>query len=68
MFDVIFLLPVEFLISFGTYLPPKLPKYLKLSPLPCKATESVPTDLYSSRLITYAPSFISCKHFLNKSL
>ena len=64
IFVAISLLPINFGISFGICSTLKLPQYIKLWPFTCKATQWVPIDLYSSRLITYAPSFILGKLFL----
>ena len=56
MLVVIFLVPMNFLISFRMYSTPKVSKYVTLLPFTYKAIERVPTDLYSSRFITYVPS------------
>ena len=60
----IFLFPMNFLISFGMCSTPKLSKYLMLLPFTYKAIQSGPIDSYSSRFITYAPSLILGKLFL----
>ena len=67
MLVVIFLVPINFLISFRMYSTPKVSKYVTLLPFTYKAIERVPTDLYSSRFITYVPSFILGKLFLEKA-
>ena len=59
---MIFLFPINLLVSFGIYSTPKLLKYVTLSPF--KAIQSVQIDLYSSNLMTFAPSFILGKLFL----
>ena len=46
------------------YSTPKPSKYVTLSPLTYKAIQLVSTDLYSSRFIKDAPSFILGKLFL----
>ena len=61
---VIFLSPMNFLNAFGICLTPKLWKYVKFSALTCKAMQCDPIDLYSSRLMIYATSFILDKLFL----
>ena len=61
---IILLFPMNFQISFGIYSTPKLSKYIMLFSFTYKAIQWVPIDLYSSRFITYAPSFILGKLFL----
>ena len=46
----------------------KLSKYVTLSSLTYNASQWVPVNLYSSRFITYAPSFILVNYVLNKLL
>ena len=52
---------MSFLISFGIFSTPKLPKYITLKdailslPFLYKAIQWVPVDLNSSRFIAYAP-------------
>ena len=58
---------MDFLIYFGIYSTPKLSKYVTLLLFLCKAIQRVPIDLYSSRFITYAPSFTLGKLFLEKA-
>ena len=67
IFVVIFLLPMNFLISFGICSTPKLSKYVIISPFTYKPIQWVPTDLYliytdlfvlSSALITILPANI----------
>ena len=64
IFVVIFLLPINFLISFEICATPKLSKYVTLSPFTYKANQWLPIDSYSPRFITYVPSFIWSKLFL----
>ena len=52
IFVMIFLFPMNFLISFGICSSPKLSKNITLLPFTYKAIQFVPTDLNSSRLIT----------------
>ena len=61
---VILLFPMNFLISFGMCLTPKLSKYVIFLAFTYKAMQWVPIDSYLSRSITYAPSFILGKLFL----
>ena len=51
-------LSTNILISFGICSTPKLSKYVTLLFNACKAIQWVPISEYSSRVITYAPSFI----------
>ena len=52
------------LISFEIYFTPKLSKYVKFSTFTYDAIQWVPIDLNSSKFITYAPSYILGKLFL----
>ena len=65
IFVWIFLLPMN-LISFGICSTPKLSRYVTLSLCTYKAIQWAPTDLYSSRFIIYAPSFILGTLFLEQ--
>ena len=58
MLAFMFLLPTNSLISSGTCSTPKLLKKTISFLLQNKAIQCVPTSAYSSRFITYAPSFI----------
>ena len=58
MFPFMFLFPINSLISLGTCSIPKLSKETTSFPLQNKAIQCVPTSAYSSRFVTYAPSFI----------
>ena len=65
IFVMIFLFLMNFLISFGIYSNPKLSKEVTLLLLlTYKDIQWVPIVLNSSRFMTYAPSFISDKLFL----
>ena len=55
---------MNFIISFGICSTPKLLKKVTLLPVRYKAMQCVPIDLYSSRFITYTPSVIFGKLFL----
>ena len=55
---------MAFSISFGICSTPKLSKYVPFLAFTYKAIQWVPIDLYSSRFITYATSFILGKLFL----
>ena len=57
---------MNFLISFGTFSTSKLSKYIMLLQFTQKAIQGVPTDLESSRFITYDPFFILGRLFLEK--
>ena len=50
-FNCIFVLPMNFLISFGIYLTPNLSKYVTLSPFKYKAIQKALIDLQSSTII-----------------
>ena len=54
---------MNFLISFGICSTPKLSKYVTCSAFTYNAIQCVPIDLYLSRFIIYAPSFILGKLF-----
>ena len=58
MFVIIFLLPINFLISFGVCSTLELSKVVPLILNAYKAIQWVPVSEYSSRFITYVPSFI----------
>ena len=58
IFVVIFLLPVIFFISFEICLIPKLLKYAILLSFTFDDIQWFPIGFYSSRFITFAPSFI----------
>ena len=53
-----FLLPTNFLTSLGICFIPKLPKYVAVLLFSYNAIQRVPISEYSSRFITYVPSFI----------
>ena len=55
---------MNFLISFGKCSTPKLSEYVTLSLSAYNAIQYFPVDLFSSRFIACAPSFILCKFFL----
>ena len=55
---VMFLLPIIFLISCGINSSPKLSKSVAISFKTKIAIQWAPTDLYSSRFITYILSFV----------
>ena len=55
---------MNFLIPFGICSTPKLSKYVTYKAFTCKAIPCVSIDSYSSRFITYTPSFILDKIFL----
>ena len=61
---MMFLLLMNFQISFGVYSTLKLLRYVTLSPFSYKAIQWVPTDSYLSRFVTYIPSFVLDKLFL----
>ena len=52
---LIFLLPINLLISLGIYSIPKLSKQITSLVLTNKAIQCVPIFSYSSKFITYAP-------------
>ena len=58
-----FLCHMNFLISFRICSTSNLSKYIALLPFTEKVIQRVPIELYSSRFITYVPSFISGKLF-----
>ena len=58
MLAIMFLLPINFLISLGISSTPKLSKYAISFLLQNKAIQCVPTSAYLSRFLIYAPSFI----------
>ena len=58
MFAFMFLFPINSLISLETCSTPKLSKKTTSFLLQNKAIQCVPTFAYSSRFITYSPSFI----------
>ena len=58
MLVIMFLLLINFLISFGICSTPKLAKYITVLVFTYNAIQSVPISEYSSRLIAYASSFI----------
>ena len=58
---------MNFLFFFGICSTPKLSKYIILLPFTYKTIQWVPTDLNSSRFITYALSFVLGKLFLPNS-
>ena len=62
MFVFKFLFPIFFLISLAMSSTPKLSKLIALSFETYKAIQWVPIFAYSSRFITYGPSFM----FLDK--
>ena len=53
-----FFLPMNFLTSFGIYSTPKLSTYVTLPSFTYESIQRAPIDLYSSRFIIYALSFI----------
>ena len=55
---------MNFLILFGIFSTPKLSKYVTFLAFTYKAIQWVPIDSYLSRCITYVPSFILDKLFL----
>ena len=57
MFACMFLLPINFLISFGIYSTSKLSKQVTLLFQEYRAIQSVPMSECSSGFINYAPSF-----------
>ena len=57
MFAILFLLSMIFLIMLGLCFTPKEPKHVILF-FTYKQIQWVPISEYSSRFITYAPSFI----------
>ena len=57
IFVCMFLLSVNFSISFGTCSTPKLSKYVTLLFNAYKAVQWVPVSKYSSRFTTYSPFF-----------
>ena len=59
---VMFLFPMNFLISFGMYSTAK--PFSAYSAIQWVPTDWVPIDWYSSRFIIFAPSFILDKLFL----
>ena len=61
---MMFLFPVNILVSFGICSILKLSKYIILLPFRYKIVQRVPIDLHSLRSITYAPSFILVKLFV----
>ena len=68
IFSVKFWLFMNCLIFPRIYLTPKLSKYVTLPSFTYKVVQWVPIDLYSSRFIMYAPSFILDKLFLEWTL
>ena len=64
IFVMILLFPIIFFVSSGMCSTLNQWKYIKLLPFTCKAIQWVTFDLYSSRFITYAPSFIWGELFL----
>ena len=64
IFAVIFLFPMKFLISFEICSTPKLSKYITFLAFTYKPIQWVPIDSYPSGFITYAPSLILEKIFL----
>ena len=52
---LIFLLPINLLISLGICSTPKLSKYITLLALTNKEIQCVPVFSYSSKFLTYAP-------------
>ena len=50
-------------MNFGICSTSKLSKYVTLLPFTYNAIQLVPNDLYSSRFITYTPSFTLGKLF-----
>ena len=61
---MIFLFPMNFLISFRVCSTPKMSKCITLLSFTYKAIQRVPIDLNSLSFITYAPCFILGKLFL----
>ena len=62
-----FLLSRKFLIFLGICSTPKLSKHIALSSFRHNAIQRVVIDLNASQSITYAPSFILGKLFLEKA-
>ena len=58
MFVLMFLCPINFLISLGASSAPKLSKKITSLFFTYKAIQCVPTSANSSRFIIYAPFFI----------
>ena len=67
VFVLMFLLYLNFFISFGICSTPTLSKYITPTPMTFKAAQLVYFDLYSSRSITYAPTFTKGKLFLEST-
>ena len=58
MFVLMFLYPINLLISLGIWSTSKLSKYVTSLFFTHKAIQCGPTSVYSSRFITYVPFFI----------